>query len=148
MYERLLDKSAPPDDNFVKEYLGTESYGFLLQLEKHLNDYYDLKKDLKFPFGSRYGWGYKYSHKSSHLCYVFFEAGAFTVTLQLGDSCVSAVQKMLPTLSKKANRLWQNRYPCGKQGGWIHYRVTDRNDLGDIFELIKAKKKPVRKQQE
>ncbi len=144
MYERLLDKSTPPDDDFVKEYLGAESYGFLLQLEKFLNDHYDLKKELKFPFGNSYGWGYKCSHKSSHLCYTFFESGAFTVTLQFGDPCISAVQKMLPTLSKKANQLWQNRYPCGEQGGWIHYRVIDRNDLGDIFELIKAKKKPIR----
>jgi hypothetical protein len=73
-----LTKSAPPDGDFVKEYLGAESYGFLLELEKFLNDHYDLKKELKFPFGSSYGWGYKYSH----LCYTFFEAGAFTVTQQ------------------------------------------------------------------
>ena len=144
MYERMLDKSAPPDDDFVKEYLGAESYGFLLQLEKFLNDHYDLKKELKFPFGNSYGWRYKYSHKSSHLCYAFFESGAFTVTLQLGDSCVSAVQIMLPALSKKADQLWQNRYPCGEQGGWIHYRVIEMNDLGDMLELIKAKKKPIR----
>ncbi|MPM08312.1 hypothetical protein SDC9_54624 [bioreactor metagenome] len=144
MYERMLDKSAPPDDDFVKEYLGAESYGFLLQLEKFLNDHYDLKKELKFPFGNSYGWGYKYSHKSNHLCYTFFESGAFTVTLQLGDSCVPAVGKMLPALSEKANRLWRDRYPCGEQGGWIHYRVIEMNDLGDILELIKAKKKPLR----
>jgi len=144
MYERLLDKSAPPDDGLIKEYLGAESYDFLLLFEKFLNDHYDLKKELKFPFGSSYGWGYKYSHKSSHLCYAFFESGAFTVTLQLGDSCVPAVREMLPALSEKANRLWQDRYPCGEQGGWIHYRVIERNDLGDVFELIKAKKKPTR----
>lgn len=117
MYERLLDKSAPPDGDFVKEYLGAESYGFLLQLDKFLNDHYDLKKELKFPFGSSYGWGYKYSHKSSHLCYAFFEAGAFTVTLQLGDSCVPTVRKLLPALSEKAKQLWQDRYPCGELGG-------------------------------
>lgn len=39
MYERLLDKSAPPDETFIKEYLGAEGYGFLLQLEKFLNDH-------------------------------------------------------------------------------------------------------------
>jgi hypothetical protein len=136
MYERLLNKSAPPDDGFVKEHLGAENYGFLLQLEKFLNDQYDLKKELKFPFGSSYGWGYKYSHKSSHLCYAFFEAGAFIITLQLCDSCVPAVRKMLSTLSEKANQLWQDRYPCGDLGGWNHYRVIESNDLGDVFEYI------------
>lgn len=106
MYERLLDKSAPPTVNFIREYLGTESYSNLLQFEKFLDDHYDLKKEIKFPFGNSYGWGYKYSHKSNHLCYAFFESGAFTVMLQLGNPCVSAVEKILPNLSEKANELW------------------------------------------
>ncbi|MCI1953117.1 MAG: DUF3788 domain-containing protein [Clostridiales bacterium] len=141
MYERLLDKNVSPSEDFIKKYLGTESYHNLLELEKYLNAHYDLKKEIKFPFGNRYGWGYKYSHKSSHLCYAFFESGAFTITLQLGDPCVSAVNKILPTLSAKANELWKNRYHCGKQGGWIHYRVISTDELSDIFSLIAAKKK-------
>jgi hypothetical protein len=140
MYERLLDKNDPPSADFIEKYLGAESYGVLLELETFLNGSYDLSREMKFPFGSGYGWGYKYSHKSSHLCYVFFESGAFTVTLQLGDGCVSKVEKTLPGLSRKAQELWQNRYPCGTQGGWVHYRVTDADDLNDIFELIKIKK--------
>jgi hypothetical protein len=144
MYERLLDKCTPPDNDFIKEYLGAESYNYLLQLEDFLKDHYDLKKELRFPFGNNYGWEYKYSHKSNHLCYAFLESGAFTVTLQLGNPCVSSVQTILPSLSEKAGQLWQGRYPCGEQGGWIHYRVTEKNDLGDIFELIKVKKKPIR----
>lgn len=142
MFERLLDKNNEPTDDFIEEYLG-ESYRDILRFEKMLGDHYDLKKEMKFPFGSSYGWGYKYSHKSSHLCYAFFESGAFTVTLQLGDSCVQAVEKILPSLSDGAKELWKNRYPCGKQGGWIHYRVTKTDDLNDVFELIKTKKKPI-----
>ncbi|UZT81751.1 DUF3788 family protein [Caproicibacterium sp. BJN0003] len=141
MYERLLDKNVSPSEDFIKKYLGTESYHNLLELEKYLNAHYDLKKEIKFPFGNSYGWGYKYSHKSSHLCYAFFESGAFTITLQLGDSCVAAVNKILPDLSAKANELWKNRYHCGKQGGWIHYRVISPDELSDIFSLIAAKKK-------
>jgi hypothetical protein len=144
MYERLLDKNVSPSEDFIKKYLGTESYHNLLELEKYLNAHYDLKKEIKFPFGNRYGWGYKYSHKSSHLCYAFFESGAFTITLQLGDPCVSAVNKILPTLSAKANELWKNRYHCGKQGGWIHYRVISTDELSDIFSLIAAKKKAIK----
>ena len=141
MYERLLDKNTSPSEDFIRKYLGTKSYHNLLELEKYLNAHYDLKKEIKFPFGNSYGWGYKYSHKSSHLCYAFFESGAFTITLQLGDSCVAAVNKILPALSAKANELWKNRYRCGKQGGWIHYRVISADELNDIFSLIAAKKK-------
>jgi len=41
------------------------------------------------------GWGYKYSHKSSHLCYAFFEKGAFTVTVQIGDKQVHSVENSM-----------------------------------------------------
>ena len=144
MYERLLDKNNPPAEDFIKDYIGADSYAAMLTLEKCLSQSYDLKKEMKFPFGSQYGWGYKYSHKASHLCYVFFESGAFTVTLQLGDSCVAKVEQTLPGLSQKAQELWQNRYPCGKMGGWIHYRVLDASAIGDVIAFIKIKKKPAK----
>lgn len=130
---------APWSYCIISMALGTGDY--LFDGYKYLADHYDFKKELRFPFGNNYGWGYKYSHKSSHLCYTFFESGAFTVTLQLGDSCVPAVERMLPVLSEKAKEIWKNRYSCGKQGGWIHYRVIHDNDLDDILKLILAKKK-------
>ena len=102
MYERLLDKAITPTDDYIQEYLGMESYGNLIQFEKMLSNSYDLDRKLKFPFGNNYGWGYKYSHRLNHLCYAFFESGAFTVTLQLGDACVPTINKILPALSEKA----------------------------------------------
>lgn len=143
MYERLLNQAAIPWEDDVRKCLGTESSLRLLAFEHMLNDCYDLKRELKFPFGSHYGWGYQYRHKSAHLCYAFFESGSFTVTLQIGDSCVPAVEQLLPNLSEKANQLWKNRYPCGAQGGWIHDRVLEDRDLTDILALIKVKKRPL-----
>jgi len=144
MYERLLDKNNPPATDFIKEFVGTKSYNVLMQFEDLLGNYYHLSKEMKFPFGNNYGWGYKYNHKSSHLCYVFFESDAFTVTLQLGDNCVPKIEQILPGLSQKAKELWQNRYPCGEQGGWIHYRVIEKDELNDVLEFLKVKKKPDR----
>lgn len=143
MYERLLDKNQPPSPGFIKDYIGIESYKIMLQFEDFLNSKYHLTKELRFPFGNSYGWGYKYSHKSSHICYAFFELGAFTVTLQLGDNFISKIEQIESRLSSKGKELWNNRYPCGTQGGWIHYRVLE-NDLNDIFEFIKVKKKPTK----
>lgn len=143
MYERLLDKANEPTVEQIEEYLGKESFKRLLRLEKHLQANYHLTSQVRFPFGNSYGWGYKYSHKSTHLCYVFFEKGAFTVTLQIGDKQVSAVETMMGVLSPKAQGLWANRYPCGEHGGWVHYRVLSDDELNDIYKLIEAKKKPV-----
>jgi hypothetical protein len=52
--------------------------------------------------------GYKLSHKSSHLCYVFFEKDAFTVTIQIGDAYASALENILPFLSSKAQIIGKN----------------------------------------
>ncbi len=133
MYERLLDKDNKPTIEQVEKYLGSGSCKRLLSLEEHLQTHYHLTKEIRFPFRNSYGWGNKYSHKSSHLCYVFFEKGVFTVTIQIGDKQVHLVENNLNDLSIKARELWANRYPCGENGGWIHYRVMRDEDLSDIY---------------
>lgn len=142
MYERLLDKNSIPAIEYIEEYLGNESFLLLTTLEEYLQAHYQLSKELRFPFGNSYGWGYKYSHKSAHLCYAFFEKGAFTLTIQIGDKQAHLVDEIMCELSPKARELWVNRYPCGENGGWIHYRVLDDTELNDVYKFIGVKKKP------
>lgn len=143
MYERMLDKSSKPTDTQIQEYLGCLSYNRLAAMEKYLNVHYQLVKELRFPFGNSYGWGYKYSHKSSHLCYAFFEKGAFTVTIQIGDKQAHLVEDVLSSLLPKTQELWKGRYPCGEHGGWLHYRVLADEELTDIFKLLNIRKKSI-----
>ena len=142
MYERLLDKNVIPDEATIREHLGEESHKRLAAMESRLHEDYQLSRELKFPFGNNYGWGYKYSHKSSHLCYTFFEKSAFTVMLQIGDKQVSPLESQLPSLLQKTQDLWKNRYSCGECGGWIHYRVLSDAELADVITLLAIRKKP------
>ena len=141
--ERMLDKTVTPDEAAINEYLGRQSFERLSRLEMYLRENYEFVKELKFPFGNNYGWCYKYNHKSSHLCYAFFEKGAFNVMLQIGDKLVPLMEDTLPTLLSKTKELWENRYPCGECGGWIHYSVETDEELSDVCRLISIKKKPV-----
>lgn len=95
MYERMLDKHTVPNVENIEEMLGFCGKRLLRCFEQQLRAHYDLVSELKFPFGNNYGWGYKYSHKKQHLCYVFFESGAFTVMTQVGDKKVDDMEKML-----------------------------------------------------
>jgi len=138
----MLDKSVQPSLSEIKNWLGAESYMRLKAFEELLESNYSLSSEIKFPFGNSYGWGYKLSHKKSHLCYAFFEKGSFAVTLQLGDKLFGAVEEIMPSLLPKTQELWKNRYPCGERGGWIHYQVLSDAELVDISKLVFIKKKP------
>lgn len=142
MYERMLDKARRPSPQDVRRALGEAAYALLCELEAQLQSRYRLAAELRFPFGDNYGWGYKYSHGTFHLCYAFFEQGAFTVMVQVGDARVPALERALPSLSAKARNLWQNRYPCGERGGWVNVRVLEGADLADALQFIAAKKAP------
>lgn len=142
MNERLSDKREMPDEATIQEHLGEESYKRLADMESRLYECYQLSRALRFPFGNSYGWGYKYSHKSSHLCYAFFEKDTFTVMLQIGDKQVPILESQLSSLLQKTQDLWENRYPCGARGGWIHYRVLTDDEVTDVIKLLAIRKKP------
>jgi hypothetical protein len=144
MYERMSDKNRKPDEAAIQAWLGHESCKLLAAMEAHLESRYQLCREVRIPFGKSYGWGYKYSHKSSHLCYAFFEKGAFTVTLQIGDGQTGLVEEALPHLLPKTRDVWDNRYPCGESGGWVHYRVVTAEELDDVQSLVSIKKKPAK----
>lgn len=138
MDERMLNKNAEPSAEDIMAHIGKDAEKYLHQLEAYLEENYDLVKELKFPFGNNYGWGYKYSHKSKHLFYVFYDKNSISITLQIGDEAL--VEKIKDSLSLNAQLLWKNRYPCGKNnGGWIHYRITECEQLNDIFAFVQLK---------
>lgn len=142
-YDRMLNKTKKPTEANIAAYLGEEGSARLAALEAFLQAHYPhLQRELRFPFGNNYGWGYKFTNGRKHLCYAFFEEGAFTVTLQIGDEGASKVDAILPTLLPRTQALWADRYPCGEHGGWIHYRALTDEELADICTLIQIKVKP------
>lgn len=140
--ERLLNKEVTPTEEEIKNFIGEKSWTLLLETESRLKENYDLNKELRFPFGNNYGWGYRYRHKASHLFYLFFQKGGFVCTTQLGDKTVEKVEKLLPETLEKTQELWKTRYPCGEQGGWINYFIETREELCDFLKLLNIKVRP------
>ena len=132
MYERMLDKKTVPLPKKIKEYMGKEAVENSEILKKSLKKVFDLNFELKFPFGNNYGWGYKVSSKSKHLFYLFFEKGSFTIMLQISKIKTEKEIEKYNNLSEEGKKYWENRYPCGENGGWIQYRVTNKKQLKDI----------------
>lgn len=140
--ERLTNKDVMPTQEVINSFIGDESAKRLSLFEKMLGENYDLNRELKFPFGNNYGWAYRYTHKKSLLLNVFFEKGGFCCTLSINDKGAEVVDTIIDTMLPETKVLWENRYPCGKIGGWIHYSVSNDKELKDIIQLLSVKVKP------
>jgi len=140
--ERLTNKKVVPDQETVNRFLGRKGVSRLSLFEKMLRKNYDLSRELKFPFGTNYGWAYRYTHKKALLLHVFFEKNGFCCTVSINDCGAGVVAEIINSMLPKTQELWANRYPCGKEGGWIHYSVTKDEELQDIIQLAGCKIKP------
>lgn len=139
--KRLTEKAQPPTEEEVRQFIGDDAWQRLARFEALLRERYDLTRELKFPFGPSYGWGFRYGHKKSLLLYVFFEEGGFCCTISINDHGAPKVESMLKDMRPEMQVLWANRYPCGKNGGWIHYSVNRDEELADLIRFVSAKVK-------
>jgi hypothetical protein len=130
MYERMLNKQIVPTEDEIKEYIGKKAVENIELIKKSLEKSFEINYELKFPFGNNYGWGYKISNKSKHLFYLFFEKGSITIMLQINKN-VKEMEEY-NKLSEEGKQYWENKYPCGENGGWIHYRIINKKQLKDI----------------
>ena len=73
---------------------------------------------------------------------MFFERGSFTIMVQIKGIKTEKEMEIFNKLSDEGKEYWKNRYPCGENGGWIHYRVLNKKHLKDIgiFLSIRTKK--------
>lgn len=139
MYERMLDKRTVPTIEQIIQHIGKPAFDRLYKVEQQLHNLFSLKRELKFPFGNKYGWGYKYSHRTKHLFYVFFIKDGLLFFLQIGDKQVPLLEERLPKLSTKANEVWMNRYPCGDHGGWVNYPLYEDDELNSLIDMVQIK---------
>lgn len=133
MYERMLNKKEVPTMTDLTAYCGAAAEWFTL-LNGWLTETYKTEQKIVFPYGNNYGWGVAH-RKKQLICNIFAEENGFTVMVRLSDR---QYQSVYGQLSEYAQAYIDNRYPCG-DGGWIHYRVTCRDQLGDIQRLLEVK---------
>lgn len=136
MYERMLDKQCKPTYDEFTGYCGA-CKSLFEKTDDILTNELNAGKVMRFPYGSHYGWGMKYSIKNRHICDIFAEKDAFTVMLRMADS---QFKQVYDGLSPDTKKLVDNKYPCGS-GGWIHYRVLSEQNFADIIKLLRIKVK-------
>lgn len=134
MYERMLNKQVAPSIADLTAYCGENAELFAL-MNEWLSQTYGTVQTIVFPYGNQYGWGVAHRKKKKLICNVFAENNAFTVMVRLSDKQFEAVYSQV---GRDTQDCIANRYLCG-DGGWIHYRVTDREHFHDIQKLLTVK---------
>ena len=145
MYERMLNKQSVPTESEINEYIGSAAVENMKSIKETLEKIFEITMELKFPFGNNYGWGYKVSNKSKHLFYILFEKNAIVIMFQISKIKTEKEIAKYNNLSEEGKEYWKNRYPCGENGGWIQYRITNKKQLKDIgiFLSIRTNKEIV-----
>lgn len=134
MYERMLNKRENPTVENMTAYCG-ETARMFSELNEWISCEYGTMQTIVFPYGNSYGWGISHKRKGKLVCNVFPENGAFTVMLRMSDPQFASVYDRL---GDYARNYIDNKYPCN-DGGWIHYRITAREQLADIQTMLTAK---------
>ena len=139
MYERMLNKQIVPTEDDIKKHIGEKAVDNMNSLLKIMKETLEADITLRFPYGKEYGWSYKASKKSKHLFDLFFEKGSISAFLQINKIETEKEIAKYNKLSEEGKEYWKNKYPCGKTGGWIDYRITNKKQLKDVGVFISIK---------
>jgi hypothetical protein len=140
MYERMLDRQIVPTDEKIKKFIGEKAVENLSLIINAVKNIFKINMELKFPYGNKYGWGYRISdEKNKFIFNIFFERGSINIMLRTEIKTEKEIEKY-NKLTEEGKRYWENKYPCGN-GGWIHYRVTNKKQLKDIGIFLSIKTK-------
>ncbi|MBD5141506.1 MAG: DUF3788 domain-containing protein [Ruminococcus sp.] len=134
MYERMLDKKVVPTIPEMTAYCGENAELFTL-LNNWLSETYGTVQEVVFPYGNNYGWGISHKIKKKFICNVFAENNSFTVMMRLSNKQFDTIYD---NVEKYTQEYIDNKYPCG-EGGWIHYRIINKDNFSDIQKLLNIK---------
>lgn len=134
MYERMLNKQTEPTIAQMTAYCADSANLFTL-LNEWLSDACGTVQTVTFPYGKHYGWEIAHRKNNKLICHVFPEDHAFTVMMRLSNEQYDSVYRQL---RRETQELIDHKYPCGG-GGWIHFRVTCKEQFDDIQTLLTVK---------
>lgn len=131
MYERLLNKEQQPTLEQLADHCQNNKKNFQL-FNAFLTENYQTTQELRFPYGKDYGWCVTHRKGKNLICNVFAEAGAFSVMVRLSDSQLTTANEQG---GKYAREQLAEGYPC-KNGSWIHYRISQTQQLADLKKVL------------
>ena len=88
----------------------------------------------------RQGWNVKYKKKGKSLCTLYPMEGYFIALVVVGSRELTEAELLMPLCSSYVQAVFQDT-KIGNGQKWLMLDVRDRETMGDIFSLIKLRKR-------
>jgi hypothetical protein len=140
--DRITDKSAPPDQRTVRDWIGPEAFEHWAKLQRWIDASYPgvFAPDWIYG-GKKRGWSLRYK-KTRALCTLLPAYGQFSVLVVLGRAEREKFEERRYSWSPMLTKLYDDAraYPDGK---WLTVAISSPDDWQEVTELITMKRRPL-----
>jgi len=139
--DRITDKSAPPHDSAVREWIGPEAYERWAELRNWIDEFYPGTFSPDWLYGGKNrGWSLRYK-KIKALCTLVPEYQQFSAVVVMGGAEREKFEKRRYAWRPQLVKLYDEAktYIDGK---WLTIAISSADDLHDVTELLTMKRPP------
>ncbi len=138
---RLLDRTAPPTDAQVADFIGARNAARWRDLHQFIAANYPGVFNAEWLFGGqKYGWTQRFK-KSKSFCSFVPERGRFMLLLVFGAAERQKVEHVLPDLISHVADDYR-KAKTYHDGKWVFVDVDGEKVLSDIKRLLTLKRQP------
>lgn len=138
---RITDKSAPPDDAIVREWIGPEAFGHWGELRSWIDEFYPGVFAPDWLYGGKNrGWSLRYK-KTRAFCTLVPEYRRFSAVVVMGGAEREKFEERRYLWRPQLVKLYDEAktYMDGK---WLLIAVSSEDDLHHVTELLTMKRAP------
>jgi hypothetical protein len=139
--DRITDKSAPPDDGAVREWIGPEAFGYWAELRNWIDEFYPGVFAPDWLYGGKdRGWSLRYK-KTRAFCTLVPEHRRFSAVVVMGVAEREKFEERRYVWRPPLVKLYDEArtYIDGK---WLTLAVSSADGLRDVTTLLALKRPP------
>lgn len=139
--DRITDKSAPPDDNAIRGWVGPEAFERWVELRNWIDEFYPEVFAPDWLYGGKNrGWSLRYK-KTKAFTTLVPEYRRFSAVVVMGGSEREKFEERRYAWRSQLVKLYDDTktYIDGK---WLTVSISSADDLRDVTELLIMKRPP------
>lgn len=139
--DRITDKSAPPDDGAVRDWIGPEAFGRWPELRNWIDGSYPGVFTPDWLYGGKNrGWTLRYK-KTKALCTLVPEYRRLSAVVVMGGAEREKFEERRYVWRPQLVKLYDDAktYTDGK---WLTIAISSADDLREVTELLTMKRQP------